>query len=126
MIQEIKKKFVAFLRELGYQIGDNSNSRDGFPQMNIRFNGGSTDNTRDLERLNVIFTIDIFSDYVGEKEIIEIVENINNHLAELRDANDEIINVNMSSFNIMEDKTTGPILKHGVISYRLLLIQGVE
>lgn len=126
MFETIKQKFFAYLSELGYNVGDNWVMRDQFPHLNLRVNGGSFSPTRGAREANLTLTVDIFSTYPGEKEVLQIIEYINDHLLDFVDANPEIIHVNLSNFIILDDKETGPVRKHGVASYRFTLARGDE
>ena len=80
-------------------------------------------NTR-IDTITII--IDIFSKYKGEKEILDIVENISNHIQSLRTNNTDIIFISQRDLKILDDNKTGPIKKHGIVSYSFLLSKELE
>lgn len=126
MFDLIKQKFVEYLRGLGYTVGDSWVARGALPHINVRINGGSFRPLRAAHDSDLILTLDIFSDYHGEKEILQIVDNVNSHLLEFIDANPQVIYAAQISTHILEDKETGPVRKHGVISYSFTLAEGDE
>ena len=75
---------------------------------------------------NITITIDIFSVYKGEKEILDIVENITNHIWDLKTDNPQIMYVAQRNLKILDDNKNGPIKKHGVVSYWFLLSSNTE
>lgn len=126
MYEVIKKKFKEFLTAMGYNVGDNWVMRDEFPYLNLRINGGAFAPLRNANGTILTITVDIFSTYHGEKEILQIVDNINAHLLEFIDANAEVMYAQQSSIHIIDDKETGPVRKHGIVSYAFTLAKGDE
>ena len=126
MIELVKQKFAEYLRDLGYSVGDNWVMRDTFPHLNLRVNGGFHAPTRVAGMGGCTLTVDIFSTYHGEKEILEIVENINDGLIGFIDANPEVTYAQLSSLHILDDDKTGPVREHGVVSYSFTLAKGDE
>ena len=75
-------------------------------------------------RVNAIsLTLDIFSTYNGELEIIDIVEDITAHLNDLIKEMPELLYAYQKTFKILDDKSTGPVRKHGIVVYDFLLGQ---
>ena len=91
MLAKLKTEFYSLLKGLGYNITDNAEYRENFPWLMVRTNGYQSINSFNLNVSGITLVLDIFSTYPGEKEIIEIVENIGSHLDELRKANPEIL-----------------------------------
>ena len=119
MLEKIKKEFYKLLKELGYYVTDNGEYREEFPWLMIRTNGYLALDSFDLRVSTITLTLDIFSTYQGEKEIIDIVENIGSNLNVLKE-NSEVLFCYQKSLKILDDKSTGPIRKHGVVSYVFL------
>lgn len=128
MIQELKTKIYSLLSDLGYQTYDNPYTIEiknrKLPYVQIR--------TADVNRLPfrgcfmnaVEFKIDVWSKYNGEKEVLEIenqVAAIAQQLYEL----DYVSFVSEKSCQILDDKTTGPVLKHMIMTWEIVL-QGKE
>lgn len=126
MLNKLKSQFYALLKELGYNVTDNAEYKENFPWLMLRTNGYTVFRTFNTNISNVTLTLDIFSTYRGEKEIIEIVENIESHLNELRQNNPEVLYCYQKTMKILDDKTTGPVRKHGVITYDFLMGYGIE
>lgn len=63
--------------------------------------------------------IDIFSNYDGEKEILEMEKEIFDKIPQLYEI-DGITYIRESDFRIMDDKSTGVVRKHGIITYTIL------
>lgn len=121
MVEKIKTELCSLIKQLGYNITDNGAYVENFPWLMARLNGYNRVDTIDTRIENIYITIDIFSKYKGEKEILTIVENINNHLQEIRRDNPEIIYVSQYDLKILDDNKTGPVKKHGVLTYLFLL-----
>ena len=115
MILEIKRQFYELIKNLGYHIADNINDLDEFPRLILRTSSHKREET-----------LDIFSTYSGEKEILEIADNIAEHLKQMREENPQIIAIQQKTAQILDDNGTGPIRKHGSIRYSFLLTSGLE
>ena len=125
MLTKLKTQFYSLIKDLGYNITDNAEYKEQFPWLMLRTNGYQTMNSFNVNISSAVLVLDIFSTYSGEKEIIEIVENIGEHLKELQDNNPEIMFAYQKTMKILDDKSTGPVRKHGVIVYEFLLGYGV-
>ena len=126
MLQTVKGQLFNLIDGLGYNITDNGTYKEEFPWLMLRTNRFVSANSNDVRYQLCSFIVDIFSTYNGEKEILEIVENINNHLQELRAINPYITQVSQSNLKILDDKNTGPVRKHGVAVYQFILTSGLE
>lgn len=126
MVQKIKTDLCELVRQLGYNITDNSNYVEDFPWMMARLGGYSRIDTYDTRTDSISITIDIFSKYKGEKEILDIVENITNHIWELKENNPNIIYIAQKNLLILDDNKTGPVKKHGVLTYGFLLSTNIQ
>jgi hypothetical protein len=92
----------------------------------LRTNGYQVLNSFNMKMSNATLVLDIFSQYSGEKEIIEIVEDIQELLMELQNTNPTILFAYQKSLKILDDKATGPVRKHGVVVYEFLMGHGLE
>lgn len=126
MLNKLKCQFYALLKELGYNITDSAEYVENFPWLMLRTNGYTAFRSFNTNISNIALTLDIFSSYPGEKEIIEIAENIESHLAKLRQDNPEVLYCYQKTMKILDDKATGPVRKHGIITYEFLMGYGVE
>ena len=125
MLAKLKSQFYSLIKGLGYNITDNAEYKEQFPWLMLRTNGYRTMNSFNVNISSAVLVLDIFSTYSGEKEIIEIVENIGEHLKELQDNNPDIMFAYQKSLKILDDKSTGPVRKHGVVVYEFLLGYGI-
>lgn len=127
IITEIKKKFYDILTNLGYDVVDNRESIEEdmpFPQVMLRLNTCTRDRIKNVVINKVRFTIDIFSLYDGEAEILDIEQKVFDAAKELYDI-EKVIYIQESSFRVMDDKSTGTIMKHGILNY-MVIVGGME
>ena len=125
MLANLNSQFYSLIKGLGYNITDNAEYKEQFPWLMLRTNGYRTMNSFNVNISSAVLVLDIFSTYSGEKEIIEIVENIGEHLKELQDNNPDIMFAYQKTLKILDDKSTGPVRKHGVVTYECLLGYGI-
>lgn len=121
MVQKIKTDLCELVRGLGYNITDNGAYVENFPWLMVRTNFVKYNNMYNAFESNVDLIIDIFSKYKGEKEILDIIENITNHIQELKKNNSNIIYISQKDLKIVDDNATGPVKKHGILTYSFLL-----
>lgn len=125
MLAKLKSQFYSLIKGLGYNVTDNAEYKEQFPWLMLRTNGYRTMNSFNVNISSAVLVLDIFSTYSGEKEIIEIVDNIGEHLKELQDNNPEVMFAYQKTMKILDDKSTGPVRKHGVVIYEFLLGYGI-
>lgn len=121
MVQKIKTDLCELVRGLGYNITDNGAYVENFPWLMVRTNSIKHNSMYNAFESNVDLTIDIFSKYKGEKEILDIIENITNHIQQLKKNNSNIIYISQKDLKITDDNATGPVKKHGILTYSFLL-----
>ena len=121
MTIDLKTKFYSLIKNLGYKITDNGDYVEDFPWLMLRLTNHQFSRSYDTLNHFVVFTLDIFSTYSGEKEILEIAENIANSLWDFQNENPEILYCHQKMFKILDDKSTGPVRKHGVVNYEFML-----
>ena len=126
MLGLIKTKFCEFLRSLDYNVSDNGTHREEFPWLMLRVNDAKVLKTRDLDITDARLVIDIFSTYNGEKEILDIVDNINHHIKEFIGDFGFIQYAYMRSLRIIDDPETGPVRKHGIATFSFMLTKEDE
>lgn len=125
MVSRIKTQLYELITGLGYRVADVRPNTEPLPWLLIRTGGHERTDTMDLRYDIITIHIDIFSAYSGEKEILEIMENITNHLQELKINNKTIIYAEQKTCRIIDDEKTGPCRKHGIASYRFLCASGL-
>lgn len=126
MLKKAKEALFNLISSLGYNCTDNGAYEEIFPWLMLRTNNHKREESFDCRTDIIVLTVDIFSTYSGEQEIIDIVDNISNHIWDLREALPELQYVQQSSLHILDDKAKGPVRKHGVVSYQLLLTTGEQ
>ena len=126
MLAKLKTQFYSLIKDLGYNITDNAEYVENFPWLMLRTNGYSSAKGFNLNVASVILVLDIFSSYPGEKEIIEIVENLEQCVSTIQHTNSDVISAYQKSLKILDDKATGPVKKHGVVVYEFLMGYGEE
>lgn len=125
MLYKLKTQFYSLLKELGYNITDSAEYKENFPWLMLRTDGYTAFRSFNTNVSNITLTLDIFSTYCGEKEIIEIADDIESHLSEMRQDNPEVLYCYQKTMKILDDKSTGPVRKHGIITYEFLMGYGV-
>lgn len=125
MVSRIKTQLYEMITGLGYRVADVRPNQEPLPWLLIRTGGHTRTDTMDLRHDIITIHVDIFSAYSGEKEILEIMEDIGSHLQELKADNDTIIYIEQHACRIIDDNGTGPCRKHGIASYRFLCSSGL-
>ena len=125
MVQQLKTDLCSLVRGLGYNITDNGAYVENFPWMMVRLGAYNRADAHDVRADSITLAIDIFSKYKGEKEILDIAENITNHIWELKTNNPKIMYVMQKDLKILDDNKTGPVKKHGVLTYWFLLSSSI-
>ena len=126
MISKIKIELYNLIKGLGYNITDNGDFREDFPWLMLKTSGASAFQTLDTTYMTIVFSLDIFSTYSGEKEILTIIDNITSHLNNLLKIDKSITYIQQTSTKILGDKTTGPVRKHGIVNYSIIVASPVE
>ena len=125
MISKVKTELYNLIKELGYNITDNGDFHEDFPWLMLKTSGATAFQTMDTAYTNIVFSLDIFSTYSGEKEILAIIDNITSHLNDLLEIDKEIIFIQQTSTKILGDKNTGPVRKHGVVNYSVIVASAI-
>lgn len=99
---------------------DHIDEVDVFPFMRLRTSNNSEIDYKNSKESNIYFTIDIFSKYKGEKEILEIESKIKSKVSGLM-AMSNVSAVKKDTFLIMDDED--PMLKHGVLIYKIKIME---
>lgn len=126
MLTVIKEQFYNLLKSLGYKVTDNGTYKEDFPWLMLTTGNYQSSVSLDIRYDVITLKLDIFSTYNGEKEIIQISENIVNHLQDLRKNNPDITAITQKKMTIIGDKETGPVRKHGILTYQFLVTSGLD
>lgn len=126
MLEFIKRKFYEYLTGLGYNVDDNGTYREQFPWLMLRTNDATVTQAIDTTMAEVRLIVDIFSTHNGEKEILDIIDNIITGLPTLIKNTDCVQHVILRSLRIIDDKETGPVRKHGIANFSFILAEGDE
>lgn len=122
MLEKLKTDFYGMITELGFNVSDNRNFEiGGSPWLVLRTNGYERTRSLDLRTSKIILVLDIFSEYSGEREIIQAIDKIADNLEDFLTQHQEVIFCHQKTVKILDDKTTGPVRKHGVVSYEFLM-----
>jgi hypothetical protein len=122
MLEKLKTDFYSMLVGLGYKVSDNRQfDEGGSPWLVLRSNGYKRIHSVGLQMSKITLVLDIFSQYNGEREIILVVDEIADHLEEFLTAHSEVLFCHQKTMKILDDKATGPVRKHGVVSYEFLM-----
>lgn len=119
MIIKMKTALYSLIRDLGYNITDQGNYEENFPWLMIRTSNHKKVEAMDVRMDEISLIVDVFSTYQGEKEILEIAENIADNLHIIKDNNPEVMVIGQRSLVIVGDTSKGPVRKHGVITYTI-------
>lgn len=122
MLEKLKTDFYNMIAGLGFYITDTRNFETGnSPWLMLRTNGYQRVHSLGLRMSKITLVLDIFSKYNGEKEIIVAVDKIADHIEEFLAEHPEVLFCHQKTLKILDDKTTGPVRKHGVLSYEFLM-----
>lgn len=127
IVNQIKKQIYNILSEdLKYNVMDNPyNTKERtFPYVILNLQNVTRDSYKNSYQYMIKYKIDIFSNYDGEKEILEMEQAIFNHMEKLYD-NEFVTYFRESSFRIMDDKSTSVTRKHGIITYTIISTGGI-
>lgn len=126
MINKIKVKLFDILsKDLGYNVVDNPERGENFPCVFLKLGNTTRDIFRNNFRFQIKFKIDIFSNYDGEKEILEMESAIFDAIQSLYEI-DGVTYVRQSDFRILDDKSTSVMRKHGIITLSIVSTGMVE
>lgn len=118
MINKIKDKlFEVLSSNYENQIVDNAAAvKEGdYPRIQIRLSTVTRDKYKGTFQYTIRYQVHIFSDYDGEKEILNMESEIFDMLEQFYEI-DGVTYVRESGFRILDDKSTGVTRKHGIIS----------
>ena len=122
MLEKLKTDFYAMIADFGYNVSDNRNFETGNgPWLVLRSNGYQRVHSVGLRMSKITLVLDIFSQYSGEREIIQVIDKIADNLEEFLVQHPEVLFCHQKSMKILDDKATGPVRKHGVVSYEFLM-----
>ena len=128
MISQLKTELYQILKEdLGYNVTDNPYGEEmkSFPCVLLTVSNTRRDKRKNTYLFSINFKIDIFSEYNGEKEILDMEEEIFDHIQKLYD-NEYVTYLREAGFRIIDDKSTGVLRKHGIINYTIYSAGGIE
>ena len=118
MINKIKDKlFEVLSSNYENQIVDNAAAVEegDYPRIQIRLSTVTRDKYQGTFQYTIRYQIHIFSDYDGEKEILNMESEIFDALEQFYEI-DGVTYARESGFRILDDKSTGVFRKHGIIS----------
>lgn len=126
MVERLKQVFYTALSENNIDLRDTKNFAEAFPQVFLRTSNIKRIYYQGISAINVSFTLDLFSKYSGEKEILDLEQEISTIARNLVDANDFIMGMGLRSCLIQDDDSTGINIKHGILIYDFVLAEVLE
>lgn len=121
MVEVIKEKLYQQIKLAGFHISDSRNYDGEFPVLLLRLQNVQKTRFQKLNYAVVDFTIDVFSKYNGEKEILDIEEKLFEIVSAIAEEEPSAMGTTLQSCKILEDSSTGPVMKHGILTYRFVL-----
>ena len=121
MITQLKVQIKEILETLGYPVRDNNTYNTTYPMITLRLSNTNYEQRNGIVLQKIVYVVDIFSTYNGEKEILDINDTINKKLFVLPEKNHHITAMKQQNCLILDDKETGVVRKHGVLTYEFLL-----
>lgn len=128
MIATIKTQIYDIIKnQLEYNICDNPYGEEvnHFPYLLLTLQECRRECFRDIYSYTIRIKIDMFSNYNGEKEILDMEKNIFEAMQQLWE-NDFLTYFEEKSFRIIDDKSTSIVRKHGIVNYEFYCIGGTE
>ena len=126
MVEQLKQVFYTALSENNIDLRDTKNFAEVFPQVFLRTSNIKRIYYQGVSAINVSFTLDLFSKYSGEKEILDLEQRISTIARNLVDTNDFIMGMGLRSCLIQDDDSTGINIKHGILIYDFVLAEVLE
>ena len=126
MVERLKQVFYTALSENNIDLRDTKNFAEAFPQVFLRTSNIKRVYYQGISAINVSFTLDLFSKYSGEKEILDLEQEISTIARNLVDTNDFIMGMGLRSCLIQDDDSTGINIKHGILIYDFVLAEVLE
>lgn len=126
MVERLKQVFYTALSENNIDLRDTKNFAEAFPQVFLRTSNIKRIYYQGVSAINVSFTLDLFSKYSGEKEILDLEQQISTIARNLVDTNDFIMGMGLRSCLIQDDDSTGINIKHGILIYDFVLAEVLE
>ena len=126
MVERLKQVFSTALSENNIDLRDTKNFAEVFPQVFLRTSNIKRIYYQGVSAINVSFTLDLFSKYSGEKEILDLEQEISTIARNLVDTNDFIMGMGLRSCLIQDDDSTGINIKHGILIYDFVLAEVLE
>lgn len=126
MVEQLKQVFCTALSENNIDLRDTKNFAEVFPQVFLRTSNIKRIYYQGVSAINVSFTLDLFSKYSGEKEILDLEQEISTIARNLVDTNDFIMGMGLRSCLIQDDDSTGINIKHGILIYDFVLAEVLE
>lgn len=105
-------------------ISDNGNFEGEYPQIMLRVADYNRRHYLNTRMENISFTLDIFSLYSGEEEIIDLESKISELMAEVAKEDPKVMGWMLKTMKIMDNNNKGPVNKHGILTYQFMLAVG--
>ena len=127
MLKELKKTIFVALTNAKFNVVDSWRfDEEEKPVLSLRLSNYSHTNYLDHNLGIANFVIDVFSDYPGEEEIMELEPKLTKVIMQVANDTPYIMGQMLKTMRIIDDKEQGPIQKHGIFVYTFILAEGEE
>lgn len=124
IVKELKKQLYNLLsQDLGYNVKDyaGDNTEESFPIVKLSLSTMVRDRYKNSSvEYRIRYKIDIFSDYDGEAEILDMEEAIFHKMTNLYNV-EGVTQISNSEVRIIDDNSTGVMRKHGIVMYTFII-----
>lgn len=125
MLKQLKKDLYEAVSSIPMKLQDTPNYEEDLPQILFHLNNYNVGVMQNAKIEAASFVFDIFSDYSGEDEIIDMQEKITNAVNELSNNKEYIMGWTLREFRIIDDTSKGPVKKHGILQYYFQLAYSI-
>lgn len=113
---EIKKKVYEAAAATNIKVTDYLPLVEEYPYIMVTTSNSIGTRLKNAKGNAIYFTLDIFSNKKGEKEIYDIAAAIDREIEKLFILG-QVVTIDKEQFSIIND--TNPIVKHGVLIYKI-------
>ena len=118
---DLQSELYNILSALNYDVYDHVPKNAPLPYIRIGTFYGNDDSSKINAGSKIYQYIDVFSNYNGKKEIINIMQDVNRNLqnTEMR-SNDLLAFIYLDNFKILEQQDAEGKYQHGILVYKIL------
>ena len=120
LLGDVKKAVYQAVSKTGVKVYDRLPMVDKYPYIILETSASGRRKYKNSMGRSISFTLDIFSNYKGEKEIYDLDAQIEENMDELLKLG-QVMVIEKEQFAIIND--TNPVVKHGIITYKIKLVE---